>query len=208
MHRSVLAAALLGAVLLVAACQAATSGSPGESVSADSSEPSVEQTATPAETPGGGNGGELDAMLPDEVGGIALEYQYASGAAAMGGQGVPPEAQAFFDRTGAGVEDISTAFGFAYDQADPENPKVITVFAMRVAGVGEGQLRDEFRTVLEGEGGANSFTEENVGGKSVLAFQSSEGADADSYLYVKGDVVFMVAGSPLELATEALSKLP
>jgi hypothetical protein len=205
MHRSALGAVLLMTALLMAACSATTSQTPGESEEAPASSASEESQA-PAETPANGNGGgELDAVLPDEVDGIALQYEYASGASAMGSEGVPPEAQAMFDRLGADINDVQTAFGFAFDQADPENPRVITIFALRVASADEGRLRDEFRAALETEG--NVFTEENVGGNSVLAFRS-EGQDADSYLYVKGDVVFMVGGSPVELAGEALSALP
>jgi hypothetical protein len=53
----------------------------------------------------------------------------------------------------------------------------------------------------------NVFTEANVGGKDVLAFGTA-GQEADGYMYVKGDIVFMVGGSTPELTEEALSLLP
>ena len=204
MHRSVLVAALLVAVLLTAACTAATSPRAEESNAPPASEASSEASQAPAETPANGNGGsELDAILPHEVDGIAIEYNFDSGAAAMGSEAVPPESQAIFDRLGADVNDVSTAFGLAVDPAD--NTRIITIVAFRVAGADEGQLRQEFRASMEQEG--NVFTEENVGGKNVLAYRP-EGAQADSYLYVKSDIVFLAGAYPVELAVEVLSALP
>jgi hypothetical protein len=198
-------AALAALVIILAACGPTASSGSGEPSSQASIAESPASQA-PAETPANGNGGsELDAILPHEVDGIAIEYQFDSGAAAMGSEGVPPEAQAIFDRLGADVSDVSTAFGFAVDSADPANPRIITIVAFRVAGADEGQLRQEFRASMEQEG--NVFTEDNVGGKNVLAYRP-EGAEEDSYLYVKSDIVFLAGAQPVELAVEVLSALP
>jgi len=208
MHRSALAAALLGTVLMVAGCSAA-SQSPGESQAADESDAppasvASEPSEAPVETPDTGNAGDLAGILPDEIDGIALTYQFASGLAAISGEGVTPEVEAALDRLGADENDISTAFAFGIDQADPANPRFVTIFAMRVAGADEGQLREEFRTAM---GEDNVVTEANVGGKNVLAF-GSDAATADGYIYAKGDIVFLVAASPQELSVQILSALP
>lgn len=203
MNRVRTIAALAALVIILAACgPTASSGSAEPSSQASIAESPASQA--PAETSANGNGGsELDAILPHEVDGIAIEYNFESGAAAMGSEAVPPESQAIFDRLGADVNDVSTAFGLAVDPAD--NTRIITIVAFRVAGADEGQLRQEFRASMEQEG--NVFTEDNVGGKNVLAYRP-EGAQADSYLYVKSDIVFLAGTYPVELAVEVLSALP
>jgi hypothetical protein len=200
-----------GALLIVlAACGPAASGGSSEPSSDTSSGASVTESVAsqpseaPTQTPDNGNGGDLAGILPDEIDGIALTYEFASGSGAIDAEGVTPEVQAALNRLGADVNDVSTAFAFGIDQSDPENPRFVTIFALRVAGADEGLLREEFRTAM---GEDNVVTEANVGGKNVLAF-GSDAATADGYLYAKGDIVFLVAGTPQELAALILSELP
>ena len=169
-----------------------------------------EETPEAEETPEGGaeatlqpGAGDLAGLLPTEVGGITIEYESSSGDAVMGAEGVTPEAQEFFDRVGAEPSDLSSAFGFG---VDTETGSGISIIAFRVAGANEGQLRDEFRATIE-EDETQTLTEETVAGKNVLAI-SSDGTEVSGYVYVKNDVVFVVGGSPVELAEEALSQLP
>jgi hypothetical protein len=169
-----------------------------------------EETPEAEETPDGGaeatlqpGAGDLAGLLPTEVGGITIEYESSSGDAVMGAEGVTPEAQEFFDRVGAEPSDLSSAFGFG---VDTETGSGISIIAFRVAGANEGQLRDEFRATIE-EDETQTLTEETVAGKNVLAI-SSDGTEVSGYVYVKNDVVFVVGGSPVELAEEALSQLP
>lgn len=205
MHRSLLLAAFLGAALLLAAC---SSASPSESAAAPSEEASSQPSAAASSGDGTGasfvpGAGSLDGILPDSVGGITLEYQYADGQAVLGSEGVTPEVQDFLNRVGGSIDGVSSAFGIGSDQAAGS---FISIFAIRVAGADEGRLRDEFRQVM-GEGSDNVFTEANVGGKNVLAFGAA-GAEPDGYLYVKGDVVFTVGASTPELNEAVLSQLP
>ena len=199
------ASATLIAILIVA-CSSGSS----PSAEGDQSEEPV-ATPTPAIEPseeGSGpsvapGAGDLDSILPDEVGGIVLEYQFADGEAVLGSEGVTPEVQDFLDRVGANMDDVSSAIGIGIDQA---TSGIISIFAIRVAGADEGSLRDEFRQVME-EDADSVFTEANIGGKDVLAFGTA-GQEADGYMYVNGDVVFLVGGSTPELSEEALSLLP
>ena len=192
--------------ILVAACTGASSPSAEDS-------PSEEPTATPtpateasedgSEASFAPGAGDLDGILPDEVGGITLEYQFAEGQGVLGSEGITPEVQDFLDRVGANTDDVSTAIGIGVDE---ESGGIISIFAIRVAGADEGSLRDEFRQVME-EDADSVFTEASVGGKDVLAFGTA-GQDPDGFMYVRGDVVFMVGGSTPELSEEALSLLP
>jgi hypothetical protein len=190
-------------LLFVAAC---TSDAGPDADATPTAEPTPEATpeSTPAPEPTLGEGaGDLAAILPTEVGGLTIEYQHSSGAAVLGSDAVTPEARAFFDSVGAEPSDLSSAFGIAFDQ---EAGSVLTIIAFRVAGADEGQLRDEFLTVLEAEPD-QEVSEESLGGKDVLAFGAVP-SDSQAYLYVQDDVIYIIGGQPLALAEEALAALP
>ena len=203
--RAVAGAALIA--ILVAACTGASSPAVDDT-------PTEQPTATPApsvEASEDGSGasfapgaGDLDSILPDEVGGIALEYQFAEGEGVLGSEGITPEVQDFLNRVGANTDDVSSAIGIGIDQA---SGGIISIFAIRVAGADEGSLRDEFKQVMEEEDGESVFTEATLGGKEVMSFGTA-GQEPDGYMYVNDDVVFMVGGSTPELTGEALSLLP
>jgi hypothetical protein len=198
--------AAAGAALIAFVIAACTAGaSPGD-------EPTEEPTPTPTpatEPSEDGSGpsfapgaGDLDSILPDEVGGITLEYQFAEGPGVLGSEGITPEVQDFLDRVGADMDDVSSAIGIGIDEAGG----IVSIFAIRVGGADSDSLRDEFRQVME-EDADSVFTEANVGGKDVLAFGTA-GQEADGFMYVHDDVVFMVGASTPELSEEALSLLP
>lgn len=209
MNRIAILLALL--VLVVAGCAA------GESVSSDepagpaatvepTPEPTPEESEEPTEAPEASlseGAGDLADVLPGEVGGIQIEYQHSSGQDVLGAEGVDPEAQAFFDRIGADPSDLTSAFGFAFDQ---ESAAAISIVAFRVDGADEGQLRTEFLATMS-ESGDLVGDEQTVGGKTVQAF-GSDLESSDGYLYVKGDTIFLVGGEPASIVEEALAALP
>lgn len=202
--RLLIAGLLLAAVL--AACSASASPSAEESA-AEATAPEASQA--PEETTAGAEptfeegAGDLASLLPTEVGGITIQYQSASGEAAFGSEGMTPEVEAFLTRVGADSSNISSAFGFGFS-ADAEAG--LSIVAFRIAGADEGRLRDEFRTVLE-EQGTEVIAETSVAGKDVLAFGPAE-SEPEGFVYVKGDTIFIVGGSPPELVEDAISQLP
>ena len=209
MYRITILLALL--VFVVAAC---TTGE--VATSEEASEPSASADATPEPTPDESveptqgvepslseGAGDLDDVLPDEVGGLQIEYQHSSGEDVIGAEGVTPEAQAFFDRVGADASDLSSAFGFAFDG---EAGTGISIVAFRVAGADEGTLRTEFLATMT-EAGDTLGEEQDVGGKTVIPF-GSDPESADGYIYVHDDTVFILGGEPASLVEEALAALP
>lgn len=190
--------------IVIAACSAGAS--PGD-------EPTEEPTPTPTpatEPSEDGSGpsfapgaGDLDSVLPDDVGGITLDYQFAEGPGVLGSEGITPEVQDFLDRVGANMDDVSSAIGIGIDEA---SGGIVSIFAIRVAGADGDSLRDELQQVMQ-EDADSVFTEANLGGKDVLAFGTA-GQDSDGFMYVHEDVVFMVGASTPELSEEALSLLP
>ena len=204
MKRIVIAAMAMLSILL-----AACAGNEGTESAEPTPEPTPEATATPSEEPAtevspslAEGAGELADVLPEEVGGISIQYQSSSGEAVLGSEGMTPETQEVFDRLGAEPSDLSSAFGFGVDATAGS---VISIVAFRVSGADEGQLRDEFIATFEQQG--QTGTEQSLGGKDVLAF-SAEGTTGSGFLYVHGDTVFIVAGEPVALAEEALAALP
>jgi hypothetical protein len=207
LNRIMILLALL-ALVVVGCAEQAASPSASESATSEatpseepSEEPTEEESEAPQESLGEG-AGDLDDVLPDEVGGVTIEYQHTSGEDVLGGEGSTPEAVEFFERVGAETSDISSAFGIGFDA---ESGAAVTIIAFRVEGADEGQLRTEFLATLAEE--ESTVTEEQtIGGKSVVAFGEAEASQG--YVYVNDDVVFVVGGEPLTLAEEALGLLP
>ena len=200
-YRILLAVLLLA---MVTACtQTASSPTAEEATPTPTEEPTEEATEDGAEPTLEEGAGDLASVLPDEVGGLTMEYTSASGEEALGSEGMTPEARAFLDRVGADASAIDTAFGFGFDA---EGGSGISIVALRVEGANEDQLRTEFRAVMEEEG--SEFLEESsLAGKTVLAFGEGE-SEPTGFMYVRNDTVFIVGGSPPELVEEAIAELP
>ncbi len=102
----------------------------------------------------------------------------------------------FLAGVGAQTSDMSIAFAATADG--------LTVYAMRILGTNESQLRDKFgATVGSGMGGTQ---ETNVGGKKVLSITNPT-TPSNFYLYFKDDTVYWMMGREAQAAT-ILSKLP
>jgi hypothetical protein len=205
--RIVVAGVLLVAAL--AACSSSASPSATQSASATTQEatPTPEPTEKPHETPTTTAGaGDLVDVLPEKIGDISITYQSMSGIGVLGGGELPAETADFFDRVGADPSDLSSAFGSGTDLSNASNPKIITLVAIRVAGADEGRLLDEFLAAMQTEN-TGQVTEQTVGGKDVVAF-GSEVQGVSTYMYVKGDVIFIIGASDADLAADALAALP
>jgi hypothetical protein len=191
----VAAAAL--AALFIGACSGASPSEEATPKPTPTAEASQGGTL-PSLAPGAG---ELEGILPDEVGGITLTYQSVNGYGGDSGE-VTPELRDFFDRTGTRLEDVTVAVGVGFDQAAGG---YLSIFATQVPGADEETLKDEFRKVLENAD--NVLTETTIAGKDVLAVATA-GQDPYGIMYVHDDILFLVRGSTPELSEEALSLLP
>ncbi len=201
---------ILVLLLVLAAGCASPTASDQESQAPATEEPTPEPSPTEEPTEEAGadasmepGAGDLAGLLPEEVGGLTIEYTSASGDDVFTSEGgAPPEADAFLQELGADADDISSAFGFAFDAESGEG---ISIVAFRVEGADEGALRDAFLTAMEAEGTV-AGEEATVGGKSVTFMGDAEATN--DYLYVHDDVAYVVSGEPPELAEEALAALP
>ena len=140
---------------------------------------------------------ELEAMLPDSVGGQTVVKQSLSGAdfvnLVMGG------ATAFEDmlgEMGATIDDLSVAIGTA---------GALTLYAYQV----EGQSADQVFAGLEAAflaGGAGTVNEIEVGGRTVNQVTT---ATETTYIYLASGVVFIIGGTVTQdLLADAVAQLP
>ena len=190
--RRVLGSAL-AALLLVAACGGSASTAPtnGPEATAQATEQPSE-TQAPAETQAPespdvsfnpGAAGELEAMLPDEVSGVAFEKGSFDGETVPGGipLGEGDDALAtFLSDNGKTLRDVKIAVATPADTASGGGT---VVMAIQVEGVSEDKL-EEFAASSMDEGEKTT-----VGGKEVYGAGM---AGFGAYVYVKDDVIFYV----------------
>jgi hypothetical protein len=141
---------------------------------------------------------DLEAVLPSEIGGVALTKLSMTGDSFLGSPG-SEDMQATLTALGKTPADLSV--GFASNQT-------VVILAFRVKGVAANQIFDAVIAAQEAQDVAN-ITDVTVGGKAAKKLVDSTATT--SYLYLTGDTVFTVAGiGPLADATlnEIFSKLP
>lgn len=174
--------------------------------------PSPTPTATPPATPSAAasnalpsftlpsNAKELEALLPDTLGGVKLTKASMKGTDFVNSASSSPELKAWLDSVGKSLNDVSAAYAFDLTGKSPA-----AVFAFRVQGVDHTQLIDKLKTSMQSDGTVTSWTSANVGGKDV---QQGEASDGTLYVYGTADIVFFVKTDNATLAAEALSHLP
>ena len=141
---------------------------------------------------------ELEAMLPDSIGGQPVIKQ------SVGGQvfidtGMGAAFEDILADLGASASDLSVAIGSA---------GAVTVFAYQV----EGQSAEQVFAGLEAAfqaGGAGTVSEMTVGGRTVNQVTTPT---ETTYIYLARDVVFIIGGTGAavtpELLEDAVSQLP
>jgi len=199
-----LLAGALGLALTVAACggsstpnatpaptgtQAAASQPPA-SGAAKSEEPTASEDATATAEPSGpdasfseGQAGDLEALLPDEAGGIKFRKESFDGAnIGAAGFGLDTgELAPILKANGKTVADVRMAI------ASPVTPSATNraiVIALQIRGIDATKLID-----LASGGDATALTKATVGGKQVLKTSAS---GLTTVIYIKGDILFEV----------------
>lgn len=190
----------------IAACgPAAAPADETEQVTQEATPEATEDDVPVIDLPG--SAPELEALLPDEIGGEEVLKLSFTGEELMtddsGDVTVDPEFLAFLDRMGAQPDDVSMAMSFAMSEEGQDG-----VVAFRVAGADGNQLRDELQRSMEEEEQTGEWTSGSVGGKSVLMAEDLETTGNTVYIYVRGDMVFLVTAADEATATEILGALP
>jgi len=153
----------------------------------------------------------LEDLFPSEVGGLTLEVESATGASVrdlFGDEGDTAELDAFLAEIGTSIENVSAAFTLAFGPGATETEFLgISMGAIRVRNVPSSNVLQAFAIATQREAPGSQIGTATVGGKSVTSLSDPEDAEATTYFYAVGDVVFFVGGTPA-LVEEAFTKLP
>lgn len=192
--------------LFVAACTSDQAGASATEAPTATPEPAESSDALPSlDLPS--SAPELEALLPDEIGGAEVVKFSMGGAELMAdqeGSGVDPEFIAFLERLGAQPEDISIALAFSFS-AEGDSAGI---GAFRVEGASSDELEREFIATMEADGGAVDWQSANVGGKDVQTAADPDTEGNVLYIYTVGDIVFFVTTPNEAVAAELLATLP
>jgi hypothetical protein len=154
-----------------------------------------------------GSAPELEALLPDEIGGTETVKLSMSGTELMADQeesGVDPEFIAFLERLGAQPDDISVAFAFSFT----ETGESAGIAAFRVAGADSDALERELMATMETEGQVVDWQSSSIAGKDVQTTADPDTEGNTIYIYTAGDIVFFVTTPDEAEAAELLEPLP
>jgi hypothetical protein len=200
-------ASAFGALLAVvlAACSSTSGGST----------PTPSPTPTPVPTPSAAassnalpslnlpsNAKELEALLPDSLGGVKLVKASYKGSDFLNSANSNEEFKTWLTSVGKSLDDVSAAFGFAASGTSGS-----AIFAFRVNGVDNAKLIDAFKTSEAQSNSTMTWSSANVGGKNVQKAQDSS-TNSTVYLYGTNDLLFFVSTNDPAVAQEALSHLP
>lgn len=196
---------LAGAVLVVAACgpAAAPTAAPGGTQAAVITPGPTQVPGTTLDPgfsfqmPSFTADLELEALLPNEIGGEAVDKGSMSGGDLIGDGTGTENIQAILTQFGKTPADLSVAFGDAAG---------VNFLIYRVRGIDANALFQAFLTIVNTDG--TTVSDANVGGKSVKKLLTANGET--SYIYASGDVLFTVeadADTAPALLDEAFSKL-
>ena len=141
---------------------------------------------------------DLEALLPDAIGGQVVVKQSLRGEAILrsGFAGGAP-LEAMLDDVGASIGDVSVAIGAAGTS--------VVVLAYRIDGV---SAQRTFEGLLEplASGGSGAIQQVTVGDRTVSKIDVG---GETTYIYLAGDVVFILGGSVTgDLLADAVSQLP
>lgn len=196
---------LIGTIAVVAACgpSAAATATPGATTAAVVTPPPATDGGLPTfALPSFTGDKDLEAMMPDEIGGQDVTVISMTGQEFLG-MGGSAEMDAMLKSLNKQPSDLSVAFA---------GTTAVTVIAFRVKGVAAGQI---FPALVDAykEGVSSTPTQVSFAGKSVTKFTpaGSSPDEAITYIYTAGDTVFAVGGIGEvsdAVLTEVFSKLP
>lgn len=197
-----MAATLLLALAVAACSSGGASASPTPSASV---EPSAAASGAGAEPSLPSDAEDLETLIPDAVGGVALEKRSMRGDEFANSGSASAEAEEFLRNLGVSPDDVSVAIGFG---ASAESGSVVAVVVFRAEGADSSRLLQSFKDATDAERETPlEWESANVGGKQVERATDPE-HDNRVYLYVTGDLLAFVATSNEDDAAEVLAGLP
>lgn len=206
-------AAVAALVTVLAACGGSASPSPSASAGAASPSPAASTTPSPAasETPEPSvdrNGvPELEALLPEEIGGVALTRLSMTGEdfMALGTEVGRSQMRGMLTELGATVADLSIA-----EAHDPGGALVFRQGLFRVAGADPAQLLAVWVAAQQAAmQNRLAVTNVTVGGRDLTKLSDvTVEVAGTTYAFVEGDTLWLIMVDDQALLEEALSKVP
>lgn len=195
-------AALVGVVaMLLAACSSASSGSTAPT-SEPTATPAAQQSAT-GPLPSAGVVAELEALIPDTIGGITMLKQSMKGSDLAASGSGDAAAEKFIQDLGVSPDSIDIAFGYGVS-ADATN--VAAMFVFRAQGAGKDKLLQVFKEANDAQLDTPMARESrSVGGKDV---QVATGGGRTVFLYATNDLLFELIVNDVDAATAVIASLP
>lgn len=192
----------LAASLFVAACQGGTAAT-----NTPTQAPTAAPTAAPSNPgssfalPSGFNADQdLEALLPDEIGGKKIQKLSMTGDTFMGSGESTEELEALLTQLGKQPSDLSVAFA---------GTEAAAIIAFRIKGVDANTFYNGFLAAAAGEDVAN-ISDITIAGKSAKKLVDAE--QTVSYLYLTGDALFTITALtgaiPDDILNEIFTKLP
>jgi len=130
----------------------------------------------------------LEALLPAEVSGIAMQRSSATLAALLASGGDRTAVDTFLQKLGKSESDGTYAAAF-----DSTNTVGGGIFAFKIAGVNADVLEPAIVSVEQSDLGAGATTKQaTVGGKSVTMVSVGSGVNDTEWVYGRDDVVFVI----------------
>ena len=195
--------------LVLVGCSAGTSLEPSTAASLASVEASVEASQTAEPVDSGEGSRDLEALIPDEIGGVEVTKSSGSVAGFVeGGEGEP----ALLSSLGTLVEeapDADLAVGFAFGEEVQSN-----LWIFRAPDVAAENLVQSIREAFEAEDSLTGWEASMLAGKDVLVAvdpgeEGTEGSDQGrAYLYGTDSMVFFFTTTDPEVAAEVFEALP
>ena len=141
---------------------------------------------------------DLEALLPDSIGGQVVVKQSLTGAQVRNsGLGASATIDDLLDEVDATIDDVSVAIGAASN--------AVIVIAYQIDGVPAERIFDGFLTAVP-SGAGGDVSKIKVAGRSVTRVV---GPSETTYVYLAGDVLFVIGGTLTpELLEDAVQQLP
>lgn len=201
--------AALAAIVLLAFAAAACSGG-GASASPTPSVPATVEPSAALSSEGAvpslpSGAEDLEVLIPDTIGGVALQKLSMRGNEFANSGGASAEAEEFLRTLGVSPEDVSVAIGFGLST---DTGSGVAVFVFRAEGADSARLLQAFKDATDAERETPLEWESvNIGGKQVERAADPE-QNNRVYLYVKDDLLAFVATTNEDDAAEVLGGMP
>jgi len=200
--------------LMLLGMLAACSPAPGESSDEASTTASIAESSAPSASADGsqptlapGAVADLEALIPDTIGGAAVTKSSMQGGEYLL-TGDDPVSVKFIQDVGVSPDDIAVAFGYGFSVSGDVSTGGYVV-AFRADGAGEDRLLSVFKASADAESETPwVWKTVSLGGKQVEVAPSPSEGGQPWYLYAAGDVLFLVLASDQALVEEVLRALP